>query len=48
MREQCAKLGIVGDLYGLLTCMVTGRTWDAILAGIQTTKVGKFEVCILI
>ncbi|XP_015591065.1 uncharacterized aarF domain-containing protein kinase 1 [Cephus cinctus] len=37
MREHCTKLG-VGDMYGLLACMVSGRTWDTIVSGIQKTK----------
>lgn len=28
------KLG-VGDLYGLLACMVTARSWEAITKGIE-------------
>ncbi|XP_015439695.1 PREDICTED: uncharacterized aarF domain-containing protein kinase 1 [Dufourea novaeangliae] len=37
MQMHCAKLG-VPDLYGLLACMVSGRSWKAIMAGIQKTK----------
>ncbi|XP_076657389.1 aarF domain containing kinase 1 [Halictus rubicundus] len=37
MQMHCAKLG-VKDLYGLLACMVSGRSWNAIMAGIQKTK----------
>ncbi|KAK7870154.1 hypothetical protein R5R35_012717 [Gryllus longicercus] len=37
MRQHCEKLG-VGDLYGLFACMVTGRTWDALMTGIDKTK----------
>ncbi|CAK9809304.1 AarF domain-containing kinase 1 [Anthophora plagiata] len=37
MQTHCANLG-VGDLYGLLACMVSGRSWDAITAGVQKTK----------
>lgn len=44
MREQCAKLGIEGNLYAILTCMITGRTWDSILSGINETKQGTAEV----
>lgn len=35
MRHHSANLGIKGDLYGLFACMVTGRTWDTILKGID-------------
>ncbi|XP_031825652.1 aarF domain containing kinase 1 [Nomia melanderi] len=37
MQVHCAKLG-VPDLYGLLACMVSGRSWKAIMTGIQRTK----------
>ncbi|XP_033328230.1 aarF domain containing kinase 1 [Megalopta genalis] len=37
MQIHCARLG-VSDLYGLLACMVSGRSWNAIMAGIQKTK----------
>jgi aarF domain-containing kinase len=35
MRLHSANLGIKGDMYGLFACMVTGRTWDTILKGID-------------
>ncbi|KAJ8668117.1 hypothetical protein QAD02_009780 [Eretmocerus hayati] len=37
MQKHCAALG-VGDMYGLLACMVAGRTWDTLTGGIQKTK----------
>ncbi|XP_069697834.1 aarF domain-containing kinase 1 [Periplaneta americana] len=37
MRQHSQNLG-VGNLYFLLACMVTGRTWDSIMAGIEKTK----------
>lgn len=37
MKNHCTELG-VGDLYGLLACMVSGRTWDTIIAGVEKTK----------
>lgn len=37
MQRHCANLG-VGDMYGLLACMVSGRTWDTIMSGVQKTK----------
>lgn len=43
MRKHSEALGI-GDLYGLLVCMVSGRSWDTILAGIQKTKYTANEV----
>lgn len=38
MRKNSEKLGI-GELYGLFACMVSGRSWNAILGGID--KQGK-------
>lgn len=35
MRVHCKNLGVEGDLYGLLACMITGRTWDTIMEGIN-------------
>ncbi|RZB39466.1 putative aarF domain-containing protein kinase 1 [Asbolus verrucosus] len=43
MRLHSANLGIKGDLYGLFACMVTGRTWDTILKGIDKAKPTKSE-----
>ncbi|XP_012252555.2 aarF domain-containing kinase 1 [Athalia rosae] len=37
MRKHSELLG-VGELYGLLVCMVSGRSWDTIMAGIRRTK----------
>nr|CAD7409427.1 unnamed protein product [Timema poppensis] len=37
MKKNCDNLG-VGDLYGLFVCMVAGRTWDAVLSGLEKTK----------
>lgn len=37
MQRHCTNLG-VGDMYGLLACMVSGRTWDTIMSGVQKTK----------
>ena len=42
MKEHCTKLG-VGDMYGLLACMVSGRTWDALMAGVRKTKYDSNE-----
>lgn len=42
MYRHCQNLGI-GDMYGLLACMVSGRTWDAIMSGVQRTKVSGGE-----
>ncbi|XP_050445118.1 aarF domain-containing kinase 1 [Cataglyphis hispanica] len=37
MKEQCARLG-VADYYGLLSCMVSGRTWDTVMSGVRKTR----------
>ncbi|KAK0096952.1 hypothetical protein PV326_003754 [Microctonus aethiopoides] len=42
MKKYCGELG-VEDLYGLLACMVSGRTWDTIMAGVDRTKYTKSE-----
>lgn len=34
----------VGELYGLFACMVTGRSWDSITAGIDKKKRTAAEV----
>ena len=34
MQKNSEKLGI-GELYGLFACMVSGRSWNAILGGID-------------
>ena len=42
MQRHCTNLG-VDDMYGLLACMVSGRTWDTIMSGVQKTKYTKGE-----
>ncbi|KAM0730151.1 AarF domain-containing kinase 1 [Formica fusca] len=42
MKEQCARLGVV-DYYGLLSCMVSGRTWDTIISGVRKTRYNIHE-----
>ncbi|KAG5895660.1 hypothetical protein JTB14_008669 [Gonioctena quinquepunctata] len=44
MRNHCKNLGIDGDAYGLFACMVTGRTWDSIVKGIDQENMSKSEV----
>lgn len=34
MRTHTGKLGIRGDLYPLFACMVTGRPWESVVAGV--------------
>ncbi|KAJ8979444.1 hypothetical protein NQ317_006758 [Molorchus minor] len=43
MRSYSSQLGIEGDAYGLFACMVTGRTWDSILQGIDKKEMSKTE-----
>ncbi|XP_029048676.1 aarF domain-containing kinase 1 [Osmia bicornis bicornis] len=42
MQRHCAKLG-VGDMYGLLACMVSGRSWNTIMSGVRKTKYDSVE-----
>ncbi|XP_011172280.1 aarF domain-containing kinase 1 [Solenopsis invicta] len=42
MKEYCTRLG-VGDLYGLLACMVSGRTWETIVSGVRKTRYDAHE-----
>ncbi|XP_012231002.1 aarF domain-containing kinase 1 [Linepithema humile] len=42
MKEYCERLG-VGDHYGLLSCMVSGRTWDTIVSGVRKTRYNARE-----
>lgn len=46
MKKSCEKLG-VGELYAFFSCMVSGRTWNAIQSGLETTKYTVQEVCII-
>lgn len=42
MREHCTRLG-VGDYYGLLACMVAGRTWNTIVSGMRRIRYDPTE-----
>lgn len=42
MKKYCTQLG-VDDYYGLLVCMVSGRTWDTIMAGMRKSKYNSTE-----
>lgn len=37
IEKYAQKLG-VGELFGLFACMVSGRSWNAILGGIDKQK----------
>lgn len=43
MKKYCTKLG-VAEMYGLLVCIVAGRTWDSVQDGIATKKLTPEEV----
>nr|XP_022903392.1 uncharacterized aarF domain-containing protein kinase 1-like [Onthophagus taurus]XP_022911280.1 uncharacterized aarF domain-containing protein kinase 1-like [Onthophagus taurus] len=38
MRLYTSKLGIKENFYGLFACMITGRTWDSVMKGIDKRK----------
>lgn len=38
MKRHCNNLGIRGELYGLFACMVTGRPWESVMAGLSSSK----------
>jgi len=42
IEEKARKLG-VGELYGLFACMASGRSWDAIQAGIDVNQKTESE-----
>ena len=37
------KLGIKGDLYPLFACMLTGRPWESVIAGVSRIKPNDTE-----
>lgn len=44
IREHCGRLGVGGDhLYGLLACMVAGRSWDTLMAGVARNRYDRRE-----
>lgn len=38
MKRHCNNLGIRGELYGLFACMVTGRPWESVMAGLSSSN----------
>lgn len=44
MRQHCLNLGIKRDLYPLFACMLTGRPWESVVAGINKTPHSSSEV----
>lgn len=43
MKAHSTAMGI-GELFPLLVCMVTGRTWDSVTAGIDRVEYSSVEV----
>ena len=43
IKLQSSRLG-AADMYGLLACMVAGRSWDSIQGGVGTSTKSKAEV----
>lgn len=43
MRYHTGKLGVKGDLYPLFACMLTGRPWESVMAGIVKNKQNEAE-----
>ncbi|XP_066596976.1 aarF domain-containing kinase 1-like [Prorops nasuta] len=42
MKIHCKNLGVT-DFYGILVCMVSGRSWNTIINGVQKTQYTKSE-----
>lgn len=45
MRIHTENLGIKSNLYGLFVCMVTGRPWETVAAGVTKRVQDEREVC---
>lgn len=43
MKEHTKNLGIQPNLYPLFACMLTGRPWESVVAGIDKIKQTKAE-----
>lgn len=43
MRQYSMELGLPKNLYGIFACMVTGRPWASVMAGIQKTNIDARE-----
>ena len=43
IKTQSTRLG-AKEMYGLLACMVAGRSWDSIQSGIGTSSKSKAEI----
>lgn len=38
MRTHCLNLGVKRELYPLFACMLTGRPWESVMAGVNRTR----------
>ena len=43
IKKYSAKLG-VGNMYGLLACILSARSWDAVTSGMEKVSVTQKEV----
>ncbi len=46
MRYYTEQLGIKSNLYGLFVCMVSGRPWESVSAGVTKRVSDEREVCV--
>ena len=44
VKQSSESLG-VGEMYGLLACILTARSWDVVTTGIDQGPVTDHEVC---
>ena len=44
VKQSSEALG-VGEMYGLLACILTARSWDVVTTGIDQGPVTDHEVC---
>ena len=45
IKKYSARLNC-GDMYGLFSCMLTARSWDAITSGIDKSELTEAEVSV--
>lgn len=43
IKSQSSRLG-AADMYGLLACMIAGRSWDSIQGGVGTSTKSEAEI----
>lgn len=44
MKYHSTKLGLTENMYGIFACMITGRTWDSIISGIDKYDIIKYQM----